>query len=778
MMRMPRPMALTLLTLAVVAVGVVLGMRRGSPLEPAEERATHRPLPAEVVRLPAGATGLAGGGAPAAHGPSSAATVEGAEAAPGELVVSVNEWGRAEPPIADAQVSVIVNGTWVRVRTDAEGIARFRLGKPGRYAVHATAEGREPRDQTLVVEAGRVVSVTFGLRKGIGFDGRVVAAEDGRPIAGATVRYRTAGRSEPMESSKAGYDPDDVLVTGSDGRFRVPGMPYDGRTALRADAPGFHHAVTLVEAGDVPGGGVRLRLRAGGRVTGTVRDRAGRAVAGALVFVFPPKDPPREGIVQSDDILVAETAVDGTYLVDGTALDAPYSVRAQAPGYAPSADVEHLVATAAVPEVRADPVLRRPATIIVHVAEPAGRPVAGATIDVGDLRDLTDEQGTCRFECLPPNRYDVWSKSLLHRGTFTSADVGEGQTVDVRLELDPGDRIEGLVLAAGDQPLAGANLELEATEGGPKLDLPPFSLRTDGGGRFRIGGLLPGDYLVSAGKDGFRAPPTRIRAPSVDVRLRCNPLGRVRLRILVPDGTPYAEGLNIGVTSTLGGRNHYVDTFDPDGRMTLGGLDAGPITLDVDPSDWPPLRITCVLGPGDTVDLGDHRLAEGVPFSGVVRDAAGGPVVGASVSLGNYPPVETDSDGRFTVLHLTPGEQEIHVWSPAFLGARRRVVIAAGAPVASFVLARGGLLRGVLKDAKGEPLARRTLHVRWVGPDPTPDDTSDWTRTRGDGRVEWRLAPGRWRVTHRTENFENVPLGDWTVVEGVTVEADFTLPAK
>jgi hypothetical protein len=237
------------------------------------------------------------------------------------------------------------------------------------------------------------------------------------------------------------------------------------------------------------------------------------------------------------------------------------------------------------------------------------------------------------------------------------------------------------------------------------------------------------------------------------------------------------EGLNILVRSALGGGNHYVDRFDADGSLTLGGLDAGP-HLGRPSERLASLRITCVLGPGETLDLGDHRLAEGVPFSGAVRDAAGGPVVGASVFPVGSPRVETDADGRFTVLHLTPGEREVLVWADGFLGARRRVEIADGAPPASFVLARGGLLRGVLKDAKGDPAERGTLHVQWIGPDPAPEEAGDWTRTRSEGRVEWRLAPGRWRVTHRTEDYKNVLLGEWTVVEGVTVETDFRLPAK
>lgn len=780
MMRTAHRRTLTLSALALVVAGAgALALSRGGRPEPAEGPSSDRRPSAGGVPLPTeGPTSIAGGGAPAPRVPPAAANGGATDVVPGELVVTVKSWDAPEPPIPGASVSVLVDGTRMRGQTDAEGIARFRLATPGRYEVHAIAEGRVPRDDVVIVEAGQATSVAFGLRTGSGFDGIVVAADDGRPVVGATVRYRTMDRGLIGTGSSATFYPDDIVVAGEDGRFRVPGMPDDGRTALRADAPGFHHAVTIVEAWDMPPAGVRLRLFAGGRVRGIVRDRDGKAVAGAKVFVFPPRDPPRKGTVPSDDILVAETAVDGAYLVDGTALEAPYSVRAQAPGYAPSVDVEHVVTTAVDREARADPVLRRPATVIVHAIDLEGLPVPDATIHVDDSRASTDGQGTCRFEGLPPDGYRVWTESLLFRPAGTQTDLKEGQTVDLRLALDPGARIEGLVLGAGDQPLAGASLELEVTEGGPKLDLPPFALRSDDGGRFRIGGLLPGDYLVSAQKEGFRALPMRIRAPSVDVRLRCSPLGGVRLRILTPDGAPYVQGVNIGVTSALGGRNHYVRRFDAEGRLTLGGLDAGPITLDVRPFDWPPLRIPCVLGPGETLDLGDHRLAEGVPFSGVVRDAAGNPVVGASVSVSGVPPVETDPDGRFTVLHLTPGEWEVLVGSPEFLGARRRVEIAAGAPPASFVLARGGLLRGVLKDAKGEPLERGTLHVQWAGSEPAPEEADDWTRSRSEGRVEWRLAPGRWRVTYRSEDFENVPLGEWTVVEGHTSEADFTLPAK
>ena len=782
--RMVRPILLAV-PLSVLAGGALVALWT-SPTEADLAGAATRGAGTTILSAtshPPGEPGLAAVGkrnAPPAPFPTGE---HRGRSGPGALVVTVRTRDEPEAPIPDADVGVILEeawsssrtepDAWVRVSTDATGTARLALA-PGTYAVIATAEGRRPRSEPrVVVEAGRETPLVFSLPEGTGVSGRVVD-DDGRPVAGSVVRYTT------RESGEIGIGParhrsDGLLLTGDDGRFRVLGMPGDGSLLLRADAPGFHHAMSCVDGRDIPREGVLLRLKPGGRIAGTVRDRDGAPVTGARIYAFPPDDPHADWRVPPDSEFTATANANGTYAIDGIALDAPYSVRARAPGHAWSADVEDVVATAARAEARADPVVRRVATVFVRALDPTGRPARETEVELGGAGSALDGSGACRFEGLPPGTFRVTATSPLYRKESRGVVVSEGETCEVRLVLDPAMSIEGLVVDADGRPLGDAAVEIEPTKGGPDVDRSTYAFRADAAGRFRIGGLDAGDYELSADKGPLRSARARLRVPSTDVRLVCLPPASVTFRLLVPGGDPYTEGFNVLVETVRETHNHYVSLFAPDGAATIDGLDAGPVRLLIHPDGWPPLETRGLLTVGASLPLGDLTLDEGVSIAGVVRDLAGRPVAGATVDAG--PEATTGDDGRFVLRHLSPGEAVIGVQAEGFLSAARRVHVVEGAPSIDVVLARGGLLRGVLRDTRGDPVTGAGIAFRWAGSGPEPGEPGR-ARSGSDGRFCVRLDAGRWRSTHRAPLLDDVPLGEWTLAEGETLDVELTLPSR
>lgn len=160
-------------------------------------------------------------------------------------------------------------------RSDADG--RFRLGPlPGRghhveveHAEHPPWEGRHaPADGELTIE----------LEPGISLTGRVLA-QDGRPLAGATLRLHST-RLLSQGGNKRSTTSDDG------GRFVFTGLVADDDNWLLAHAPG--HAVHVQQPLAVAAAGnaeLRVVLPAARRLAGRVVDADGAPVAQAQVSI-------------------------------------------------------------------------------------------------------------------------------------------------------------------------------------------------------------------------------------------------------------------------------------------------------------------------------------------------------------------------------------------------------------------------------------------------------------------------------------------------------------
>lgn len=185
------------------------------------------------------------------------------------------------------------------------------------------------------------------------------------------------------------------------------------------------------------------------------------------------------------------------------------------------------------------------------------------------------------------------------------------------LGSDPIGGIVGRVtdLASG-VPIAGASLEVT-----PSSAIVPRDVRSDGRGEYRIEGVPPGSYAVSASKEGFGSAVKMVvvrAGAAVPADLVLAPLaagqpqatGSVTGLVLRSTGEPVAEGIPVEILrdgATCGG----------------GGVGGGPV---VGPGDGPPGG--AAGGPVVALtDAGGRFLALGLPegvYLACVRAAIGG----------------------------------------------------------------------------------------------------------------------------------------------------------
>ena len=458
-----------------------------------------------------------------------------------------------------------------------------------------------------------------------------------------------------------------------------------------------------------------------------------------------------------------------------------------------------------------DPAVMTTSGRIVSAA--TGKPVPGAavaaTCDGCDavLRGTTDADGRFRIEIPEPARYRVAATApgFIAQTYGSEPELGGtpvlvaagAQVRGIDFALHRGSTIAGTVIDEFKDPVVGATvraLTKRSVDGEARL-VTATTTRSDDRGRYRLIGLDPGEYLVSA-SDTLHvtlAPSAAAVATArrvaidadaerdgVNIQMKPAPRGAVEGLIagpgagapamtigLVPDPNPVALPALI-VRPQPGNRFAFADV--PAGRYVLAARPAGGTGRQAGaPGGW--ARDPVVVKAGATTHVA-LTLRAGARVSGRVVPAGpiGGRIqlspVGADHPEAAPAQATVDPDGGFTIANVAPGRYR---WTPTLPPARSsqwlmsvfvndadvtdaplaiapdtaidnvRVTLTAPARVAGTVLdARGGpttagaIVMAATESRYWTPVSRRIGLVR-------PDT---------EGTFEFSLPAGRYRVAH------------------------------
>jgi RNA polymerase sigma-70 factor (ECF subfamily) len=381
------------------------------------------------------------------------------------------------------------------------GVARdgaFRVVlPPGTYTafVSASENNTSIGRRTFEDVATGSTDVKFVIDLGPMIAGRVVAADDGAPLARATVsvfieggKYVAGVTSDDQGRFKAeasGAGPFTVVALSASGDRSYSSGFVTGKRYLRGVAHGVNAGTADLE----------LRLPVGADIAGALVDGAGAPVVGRWVVAH-------RLTKYVDDHLHddgwqdrgARTDAAGRFVVTGLVADSfrIFAAQEDGPRRTPLAGGESV--TAGARDVRV--VLPETATIAGRVVDETGAPFAGVSVYAkpadGSTSYTAKTQPDGAFEIVGVaafGTYDV-STGVNERAPVRALDVPPG-TSGVVLRMTRGLHASGRLVDAAGKPVPKATLIFKIESGHREAQVI-----ADADGRFTIDNLLPGAYRV------------------------------------------------------------------------------------------------------------------------------------------------------------------------------------------------------------------------------------------------------------------------------------------
>lgn len=582
-----------------------------------------------------------------------------------------------------------------------------------------------------------------------------VRAREGEPLHDARVTLLPLARegAEPIDvrCDDAG---DWSIAALEPGRYAVSATASEHLPATRPEL--------RVEAGAELRGVDLVLERGGSLLSGRIHDLTGGEIEGARVQITPVGGLAR---VRERESFFALSDAEGRYAVQVP--EGRFRVRAGHPDYS-SVEVVLELATGA----RTHDFELVPMAVIEGVVVRASdrSPVADASVswsrEVTRQRGLdsavvlepggmlrSDAEGRFRIRGLLPGTVLIAARGpALASQAPTAVPIAIAERVEgVEILVDAALDLRGRVVSEDDASVgvAGAELVL-GNDAGPRV-----RALADAEGRFVIHGVLPGSYQLDASAEGWlsSAPtPVRVDAERSDeptialsrgrmIRGRVDPAGAAVIGL---EMAPTELDLGPGAGPRMGVMMMRAMTAEASsdpatGRFELGPVGPGHYTLVATASDGRGGKLEVEVAASDVEDVVIHLDAR-AKVSGLVRDAQGQPVAGASVLArrvrDDRAKVQVIVDGRELTANAAPtsdtGQYELlglesGAWTLEVRDAHGDVLAWAEGGQQPLALTLGeaeqrtldlrveasdGRVSGTLRDAEGKPVADAWVSIR------------------------------------------------------------------
>jgi protocatechuate 3,4-dioxygenase beta subunit len=318
-------------------------------------------------------------------------------------------------------------------------------------------------------------------------------------------------------------------------------------------------------------------------------------------------------------------------------------------------------------------------------------------------RAVTDAAGAFQLTGLDEAEYDLWAEL---DGAFASREAAAAPAADVELRLAPGFTVRGTVELEGGTVPEGT-LVTAVSPSFPRA----LEALTGPEGRFQLPPLPHLDFTAAVEIEGYlgaRASILDSDQAEAGLVLRLVP-SRTVSGVVLRDGQP-VPGAQVWSDDLHSARL----VTDERGAFTLSGFRPGDIALRATHAQAQGLAMVAVPLDRDVTGAEIELQPRGV-LAGVVRDAQGRPVEGASVgwSVGcDGRSVLTDASGHYLLDDLGEGPVSLTASAEGFVVATGNAMIEEGQTAElDFTLQPGMEIAGTVVDETGQPLSGASLTV-------------------------------------------------------------------
>ncbi|MBL4848511.1 MAG: carboxypeptidase regulatory-like domain-containing protein [Planctomycetes bacterium] len=559
---------------------------------------------------------------------------------------------------------------------------------------------------------------------------------------------------------------DTVAVASDDSSVRVfEGVP-PGSLKVSGSAQGFRTTSETILLSSGESRELTISLEVGLAISGHVRSRSGKPIGEAHVSAFSMGGQSRRQIQATSD-------AQGAFTLRGLE-DASYQVSAYAEGYEYNYRQARSVRPGGEPLVI---LLDDTYHVRGRVLGPDGQPAAqGLQVSAKNTKQRysavaaasTGEGGTFDLAGLSAGTHVI----TVSGGDMTTLDpvtvvIKSADVEGVEVKVASGASAKVVVTDRG-IPVAGVSLSVAS---GVDLANNYFGRRmaqtggqeTDEKGVFVLKGLAPGEYEISARKEGF-APAKAVLVVDSDqeprdVRIALVAGAVLQCRVLHADGTPFASKMIMIIPkdASLSSPAAFENTVStsPEGRFEKKGLAAGNYMLQC-------LEMTSKKGGSGLRPIGEVRLEPSQTTSvelrleeasasvtGVVIKA-GKPLAGTQVAVyreGNlmagFARTMTDDEGRFSAEGLSAGTYVVS----ANGAAKTSVTLSNNTPVEVRLEIKAGVVAGSLIGPDGQPAVAAGVTLQRLDEVSLEDTFKPQSQTDdlGTFRIE-DVRPGRYRL--------------------------------
>lgn len=522
--------------------------------------------------------------------------VDGRNAPVADAEIVVADWGGSDSVVlahsaADGTFALRAIGTHVHIGARSPGFS------PSPLRQFTASPGANVELRIVLDEAGAEL------------EGTVLDPQD-RPLAGAVVQIGDRdqkNRTLPDGGSAMGPRPT-VARTDARGRYAFAGLPT-GKQKMQARARGLSTWQGELELTSGQKQQRTIHLAAGVTIFGTVKDEAGKPVAGADVDFGDWDDLGHRRLASGED---------GNYRCEGlTAGRLRVQVSTDKTGKT-GKDFDCNPGET----IRWDPVLSRGLVFRGRVLDDAGKPVAEAMVE-GRPEDFatqrnwwgiasTDAEGRFAFDGCAPDL--LFTLAVKRKSVFPELQLEHqkpgGEELVIRLPKAAWVHIRGTVLGPDGTPLASVHVSPWLTQGNSGSPAET----ADAQGKFELGPYPPGEYQLALQADGYPGLQLGPRTLGPDENwdlgeLRFARGGTLAVALVSDRAGPLPE-LSLRIEASPGSRPARVDIQD--GRGRSAPLAPGEHVLQIEGKDIASARVPFVIEAGVETRL-DVRLLSGVP---------------------------------------------------------------------------------------------------------------------------------------------------------------------